>query len=149
MYLQPYQPYKSTFSTKDLVSEFSSTIEELKRTDLFGNIFSQSTVNFPPYNIITLEDGTYLIELAIAGFSKSDVTIEFSDGVLSVSGKKTKSDEKLVYQHHGIGLRNFVRTFTLEKNIVINEAIYEDGLLKISMKKIEPEVKKTSFIEIK
>jgi molecular chaperone IbpA len=142
------KPYlDSSYTVNDSVPSLMETLDQFG--DVFGTIFTQSNVNFPPYNIIYQDENKYSIELAVAGFSKQEITIEFVDGVLTVSGKKVKSDVKVKYQHHGIALRNFVRTFNLATNIVVEDAVHEDGLLKVNLKKIVPELKKSTLIAIK
>lgn len=148
MFYQPTCFDTQKLNVKDLVPSFSRTLDQLTSDDLFESIFAQSNVNFPPYNIIFNGDSKYSIELAVAGFSKQEIVIEFSEGVLTVSGKKVKTEDVVKYQHHGIALRNFVRAFSLATNVVVKEAIHEDGLLKVSLEKIQPEIKKSNLIPI-
>ena len=108
--------------------------------------------NYPPYNIRKAWKDKYAIELAVAGFNKNDVEIEYEDNLLTV---KTKNIEKTVEKdgneiiHRGISQRSFSRSFTIADDVKVNGAELKDGLLTISCEKIIPEIKKKRLIEIK
>jgi molecular chaperone IbpA len=103
--------------------------------------------NYPPYNIIKLEDNHYELQLAIAGFSKDELEIEVKDGVLYIEGRKDVEDVK-TYLHKGISARAFRRTFTLADTIVVNGADLSDGILTIVLENVIPEEKKAKKISI-
>ena len=103
--------------------------------------------NYPPYNIIKVEDNQYELQLAIAGFSRAELGIEVKDGVLYIEGKKEIEDIKN-YLHKGISARAFRRSFTLADTIVVNGADLSDGILTIKLENIIPEEKKPKKIEI-
>ena len=76
--------------------------------DSLNEVSRLNTSNFPPYNIRKLEDGKYLVEMALAGFSKEDLKCELQDGVLTIEAKKEKKDvENLI--HQGIASRSVLR----------------------------------------
>ena len=108
--------------------------------------------NYPPYNIRKAGKDKYAIELAIAGFNKNDVEVEFEDNLLTV---KTKKIEKTVEKdgdeiiHKGISQRSFSRSFTIADDVKVNGAELKDGLLTINCEKIVPEQKKKKLIPIK
>lgn len=112
--------------------------------------FNVPTVNFPPYNIVKTGDFTYDVELALAGFSKDDITVDYADNVLSVKSVK-KSEEKKEdgVIHRGISKRYFSKSFTIADDVEVKGAELKDGLLKISLEKIIPDAKKPRSIEIK
>jgi molecular chaperone IbpA len=116
------------------------------------NDFESSLVNYPPYNIVKTGDYTYDIELALAGFSKKDISIEYADGLLkikSIKENKTENkDENNEVIHQGISKRYFSKTFTVSDDTEIKGAQLKDGLLKISLERIIPESKKSRTIEI-
>ncbi len=114
------------------------------------DVWSMTAANFPPYNIIVDKDGKeYVIEIAAAGFSKNDIQIESDNNVLTITGAREQpSKDKVTYLTHGIAYRNFTRSFTLARNMVVDAAIFEDGLLKIRLLRVEPEVKKKNLIQI-
>ena len=108
--------------------------------------------NYPPYNIRKAEKDRYAIEVAVAGFNKNDVEVEFEDKILTVRTKKIekaveKNGDEMI--HRGISQRSFSRSFTIADDVKVNGAELKDGLLTISCEKIIPEHKKRKFIEIK
>ena len=116
-----------------------------------GDVFSVPTVNFPPYNIVKTGDFTYDVELALAGYSKDDITVDYADNVLTVKSIK-KSDESNTEEgilHRGIAKRYFSKAFTIADDVEVKGAELKDGLLKISMERIVPEGKKPRSIDIK
>ena len=110
----------------------------------------QTQVNFPPYNIVKTGDFTYDVELALAGFSKDDITVDYADNILTVkSVKKEKSEDgKDGVLHRGISKRMFSKAFTIADDVEVKGAELKDGLLKISLERIVPEGKKPRSIEI-
>ena len=115
-----------------------------------GGLTMQS--NYPPYNIRKAGKDKYAIELALAGFNRSDVEIEYEDNTLTVRTKKVqKSDDKEGDEiiHKGISQRSFSRSFTVADDVKVNGAELKDGLLTIDCEKIVPEIKKRKLIPIK
>ena len=106
---------------------------------------------FPPYNIQKTEDFKFEIEMALAGFDKKDISVEVAEGVLTIKSIKDKdtgaTDEYTLYK--GISMRNFTRKFTLADDIVVNDAVLENGMLSISLERIIPEEKKPRMITVK
>jgi molecular chaperone IbpA len=112
--------------------------------------FNVPTVNFPPYNIVKTGDFTYDVELALAGFSKDDITVDYADNVLTVkSVKKSEENNEDGVLHRGISKRYFSKAFTIADDVEVKGAELKDGLLKISMERIIPEGKKPRSIKIK
>ena len=108
--------------------------------------------NYPPYNIRKLGKDQFQIEVALAGFRKDDVEVEYEDNLLTVKTKDVKrSEEKEGDEviHRGISQRSFARSFTIADDVKVNGAELKDGLLTISCEKIIPEIKKRRLIEIK
>ncbi len=116
-----------------------------------GSLAMQS--NYPPYNIRKTGSDKYSIEVALAGFSKKDVEVEFEDNLLTVRTKQVnKSEDKNVngeILHKGISQRQFARSFTIADDVKVNGAELKDGLLTIACERIVPEYKKKKLIEIK
>ena len=116
-----------------------------------GRLSTQS--NYPPYNIRKAGKDKYAIEVAVAGFNKNDVEVEYEDNLLTV---KTKKIDKAVEKdmdgeiiHRGISQRSFSRSFTIADDIKVEGAEIKDGLLTINCEKIVPEQKKRKLIPIK
>ena len=112
----------------------------------FPNTSQES--GFPPYNIRKVDDYKYIIELALAGFSESDIEVEVADGTLTVRSKEDKSTDETQYGHRGIAKRAFSKSWTLSDDIVVNSAEFNNGLLNISLEKVVPEEKKPRLIPI-
>ena len=115
------------------------------------SFFGRSVANFPPYNIVKTGDNTYDVELALAGFNKKDIEIEYKENVLTVKSKKQEEtkDEDGNIIHRGISKRMFSKSFTIANDVEVKGAELKDGLLKVSMERIIPEHKKAKTIEIK
>ena len=126
--------------------------------DHFENFFeegedyvrSSHTASFPFYNIVKKENNKFDIEVALAGYDKKDIAVEYADSVLTIkSVKETKSDkEKDGVIHQGIAKRTFSKVFTIADDVEIKGAELKNGLLKISLEKIVPEDKKPKIIKI-
>ena len=113
--------------------------------------FFSTTSNYPPYNIVKTGDYTYDIELALAGFGKKDIDVNYADSQLtikSVKDEKAEEDADGVL-HKGISKRQFSRTFTIADDVEVKGAELKDGLLKVSLEKIIPDSKKPRTIQIK
>ena len=117
-----------------------------------GNVMTIPQVNYPPYNIVRTGDNTYDIELALAGFSKEDINVEYENNVLTVKSiKKAEETEEQAdgVIHRGISKRMFSISFTVADEVEVKGAELKDGLLKGSMERIIPEHKKAKSIQIK
>ena len=115
------------------------------------SFFGRSVGNFPPYNIVKTGENTYDVELALAGFNKKDIEIEYKENVLTVKSKKQEEtkDEDGNIIHRGISKRMFSKSFTIANDVEVKGAELKDGLLKVSMERIIPEHKKAKLIDIK
>ena len=122
--------------------------ERMLDDDFFMN---SNGVNYPPYNIVKTGDYTYDIELALAGFNKKDIDVQYEDGVVTVKSiHETKEDSDsngTIYR--GISKRHFTKSFTIADDVEVRGAELKDGLLKISLERIIPESKKPRSIEVK
>ena len=119
---------------------------------MLGNGSLGLQTNYPPYNIRKAGKDKYAIEVAVAGFNKDDVEVEYEDNLLTVKTKDVKRTEEKEGDeviHRGISQRSFARSFTIADDVKVNGAELKDGLLTISCEKIIPEIKKKRLIEIK
>jgi molecular chaperone IbpA len=103
---------------------------------------------YPPYNINRIDDLNYQVEMALAGFSRSDIDVQYADNQLTVKSVHSDKDEKDTI-HRGISKRHFTRRFTVAEDVMVKGAKMEDGMLLIDLEKIVPEEKKPRTIEIK
>ena len=104
--------------------------------------------NYPPYNVIKEDDDTYIVEIALAGFDKSDLSVTVDNGNLIVKGEKEKKDD-VEFTHKGIATRSFTRSFALGEFMEVTGAEFENGMLSITVERIVPEEKKPKSIKIK
>ena len=98
-----------------------------------------TTSNYPPYNIVQVNNVESRLEIALAGFSKDDVSVYTEFGKLYVEGKKEKSEHLGEYVHKGLAQRNFTRVWTLSDDTEIRNVRFTDGLLVVELGKIVPE----------
>lgn len=104
--------------------------------------------NYPPYNVIRVDDTHYTVEVAVAGFEESELDVELTDRVLVISGdRKTKTDSS-GYIHKGISTRDFARSFTLADNVEVKLATVKNGILSVDLEIIVPEERRPKKIAI-
>ena len=110
-----------------------------------------TTGGFPPYNIRKTDDFTHVIEIALAGFSKDEIEVVLTDGVLEIKSSDLPTTDKPKDDmiHKGIAKRAFTRKFTLADDIEVKDAKLENGLLVIELEQIVPEHKKPRTIKVK
>ena len=120
---------------------------------MLGNGGMTMQSNYPPDNIRKTGKDNYSIEVALAGFNKKDVEVEFEDNILTVRTRQlNKSEDQNVdgeIIHKGISQRQFARSFTIADDVKVNGAELKDGLLTIACERILPDHKKKRLIDIK
>ena len=124
--------------------------------DHFGSMFEDdmfdiSVPNYPPYNIVKVKDNHYNIEVALAGYNKKDIEVNYENNMLTIKTADQKSDDKKEGEniYKGIAQRMFKKSFTIADDCKVTGAELKDGLLKVSLEKIIPEAKKARTISIK
>lgn len=122
---------------------FFDDVERLLASDV-----AKVSSSFPPHNILKLDESRYVVELAVAGFSKDEIEITVEDGTLTVKGDKKEKDTDVQYLHRGIGTRSFTKTLTVADTIEVKGAEFKDGILRIGLENIIPEHKKPRKVEI-
>ena len=117
---------------------------------LFDDAFNSggSGTAYPPYNIRKVSEYNYVIELALAGFTKDDLDVELKEGTLTVKSVPTKNDGDDSYLHHGIAKRVFTRRFNIADDVIVKGADLFNGLLKIELERVIPEEKRPRKIDI-
>ena len=113
--------------------------------------FRTPTATFPFYNIVKTGDTTYNIEVALAGYTKKDIKVDYADNLLTIKSVKEVKDSKESNGviHRGIAKRYFSKAFTIADDVEIKGAELKDGLLQVSLNKILPDAKKPRSIEVK
>ena len=100
-----------------------------------------SGTNYPPYNIYNGSNSRTVLEVALAGFSKEELSVETERNVLTISANKSSKEEKK-YSHKGISHKNFTRNWQLADDVEVESVDFKDGLLTITLMKELPEKQK-------
>ena len=108
-----------------------------------------SATNYPPYNVIKVDEDNFVVELAVAGFAKTDIDLSTADGKLIVKGELSTEDNDSKFIHRGIAARKFTREWALGEYMEVKAAELKDGMLKIDIVRILPEEKKPKTIKVK
>jgi molecular chaperone IbpA len=110
----------------------------------------QSGTNYPPYNVVQINEDEYMISLAVAGFGLDNLTVTKDKNILVIEGKQHESKDNVEpnYLHHGISARDFRREFKLADHVEIDNAHLELGILNIHLIRDIPEAQKPKTIAI-
>lgn len=119
---------------------FDHMIDELDR------VARQANDHYPPHNIVKVDDTSYLVELAVAGFAQDELEIEVNDRTLSVRGEHINRGRD--YIHKGISAKKFFKTFRLSEYVQVHGADLKDGILAVELKVVVPDEKRPRKIEI-
>ena len=106
-----------------------------------------TATNYPPYNIVVLDAETHELEIALAGWSREDIEVVTERNVLSVTAKRSGSDER-EYSHKGISTRSFAKNWQLSDDTVVEGVRYENGMLIVTLKKVLPEAQRRKVLDI-
>jgi molecular chaperone IbpA len=128
---------------RSLFVGFDTLFEDLEK---IHNNAKTGNDNYPPHNIVRIDDEKFLIELAVAGFSKDDIDLELKDGILKIKGC-VEADER-EYAYKGISSRKFEKSFRLSEFVVIDGADLEDGILVVYARVEIPEEQRPRKIDI-
>lgn len=109
---------------------------------------AQSQPSFPPYNIELIDEDSYQISMAVAGFDESELNIQTENNVLTVTGKQAQLEKERQYLHHGIAARNFEHRFQLADHVKVTDAGLVNGLLNINLVREIPEAMKPRTVSI-
>ena len=115
-----------------------------KRLDVLTD---STATNYPPYNIVKIDDVTQQLEIALAGFKRDEIEVAVERNVLTVSTTKAKEDGR-EYTHKGLARRTFARNWQLSDDAVVENVKYEDGLLTLDVRKEVPESQQRKLLSI-
>jgi molecular chaperone IbpA len=116
--------------------------------EMLENMSGRST-SYPPYNIIKINEDKFKIEVALAGFTLKDITVEVQPpSTLVIEGNRGEETDR-EYMHRGIGGRAFKQNFALAEYVVVDGASFKDGILTVSLSRELPEEQRTKKITIK
>lgn len=145
-----YAQLASPFASFDPFSVGFDKTFKLLSSQLDG--IGKNLPGFPPYNIKKVDDNKYVIEMAVAGFAKTDIELTLDGGKLTIAGKTKDSSDmdkaQEFYYYKGIAERAFNRTFTLADTVVVNNAELMNGILKVWLENFIPESQKPKKIKI-
>jgi len=119
----------------------------------FDNLFDFATtlqnkdIGYPPYDLIKGKDDQYILNFALAGFTKDNLNVEVKEKTLTISGSNDK-DVDIEYMHKGIASRSFERKFVLADTLHVEDVTFNDGILQILIKQIIPEEQKPKQLKI-
>ena len=133
----------------DLINLNKFLTKSIGFEDIFNRFFELEDFNggHPFYNITRVKGDKYILEMALAGYKKSEVKVEVADGVLSIKGDTSK--ETRDYVHKGIARRAFAKQLQLSEYVECTGAKLEDGMLKVDLEYNPPEDKKPKPITVK
>jgi molecular chaperone IbpA len=104
--------------------------------------------NFPPYNIVKVDDTHHTLEIALAGYSQDQLEVSVERNILSIRGQRDDAFDNREYSYRGLAHRNFERSWTLGDSTVIDNVTFVNGLLSILLKKEVPEEMKKKVLPI-
>ena len=126
-------------------SDIPALMEKITKNSIgldnyFDDFFKiQTPSNYPPYNLIQLNNHESKLEIALAGFKKDEVKVYTEFGKLHVEGIKEEKEADGEYQHRGLAQRSFKRTWTLSEDCEVRQVVFADGLLTVELGKVVPE----------
>ena len=128
---------------RSLFVGFDTLFEDLERIHQSAR---SGTDNYPPHNIVRIDEEKFLIELAVAGFKDEDISVEVQDGILKISGEMGKDERDFAFK--GISSRKFEKSFRLSEFVVIDGADLKDGILVVYARVELPEEKRPRKIKL-
>ena len=128
---------------RSLFVGFDTLFEDLERIHTSAR---SGTDNYPPHNIVKVDEEKFLIELAVAGFKEGDIDVEVKDGILKISGEMGKDEREFAFK--GISSRKFEKSFRLSEFVVIDGADLTDGILVVYARVELPEEKRPRKITL-
>ena len=121
---------------------FDHIFDELER------VTTHAKDTYPPHNVVKYDNNKYDIELAVAGCSKKDISIELKEHILTIQGERGPRRDQDLYVHKGISSRKFERQYRLSEYAEVTGADLMDGILTVSIEVILPEEKRPQQIKI-
>ena len=128
------------FHTADMPQLFDRILKNsIGMDDYFDRFMNETTSNYPPYNLIQVNNVESRLEVALAGFKKDELKVFTEFGKLYVEGKKEESENVGEFVHKGLAQRSFQRVWTVSDDTKVGSVKFEDGLLTVGLNKIVPE----------
>jgi len=131
--------------TRYTAADLPALMEKITKNSIgldnyFDDFFKiQTPSNYPPYNLVQLNNHESRLEVALAGFKKDEVKVYTEFGKLHVEGNKEEKETDVEYTHRGLAQRSFTRTWQLSDDCEVRQVVFADGLLSIELGKVVPE----------
>ena len=132
--------------TRYAAADLPELMEKITRNSIgmdeyFDRLFNlhETSKNYPPYNLIQINNVESKLEIALAGFKKKQVNVYTQDGKLFVEGQREDGETGTEYVHRGVAQRSFTRSWTLSDETEVRSVSFEDGLLSITLGRIVPQ----------
>lgn len=132
--------------TRYTAADLPNLMDKITRNSIgldeyFDRLFSlhETNSNYPPYNLVQINNLESRLELALAGFRKKEVFVYTQDGKLFVEGQKEDKETESNYLHKGLAQRSFTRSWTLSDDTEVRSVDFEDGLLSITLGRVVPD----------
>jgi molecular chaperone IbpA len=132
--------------TRYTAADLPTLMDKITRNSIgmdeyFDRLFHlhETTSNYPPYNLVQVNNVESRLELALAGFRKNEVYVYTQDGKLFIEGQKEDKETDTNYLHKGLAQRSFTRAWTLSDDTEVRSVDFEDGLLTVTLGRIVPE----------
>ena len=132
--------------TRYTAADLPTLMEKITRNSIgmdeyFDRLFHlhETTSNYPPYNLVQVNNVESKLELALAGFKKKEVYVYTQDGKLFIEGQKEDKETETNYLHKGLAQRSFTRAWTLSDDTEVRSVDFEDGLLTVTLGRIVPD----------
>ena len=107
--------------------------------DRFFTNSYETTTNYPPYNLIHVNNVESVLEIALAGFGKKELKVYTEYGKLIIEGQKEIKETESKYVHQGLAQRSFTREWTLSDDVEVGDVSFKDGLLTVKLGKVVPD----------
>ena len=138
----------TTYNGSNISNQFIGWDKQIENLEKIGEKIVKNSGNFPPYNVIKEDEDTFLIEFAVAGFSKEDIEVKQEKNALIIEGS-IEEDEDKNYVHKGIATRSFTRAFALAEHVEVRSASFENGILTVKLVRELPKEERPKIIDIK
>ena len=132
--------------TRYTAADLPNLMDKITRNSIgldeyFDRLFNlhETNSNYPPYNLVQINNLESRLELALAGFRKKEVFVYTQDGKLFVEGQKEDKEAESNYLHKGLAQRSFTRSWTLSDDTEVRSVDFEDGLLSITLGRVVPD----------
>ena len=128
------------FHTADMPQLFDRILKNsIGMDDYFDRFMNETTSNYPPYNLIQVNNVESRLEVALAGFTKDELKVFTEFGKLYVEAKKEDSETVETFVHKGLAQRSFTRVWTITDDTEIRDVQFRDGLLDVELGKVVPD----------